>query len=607
MISYKEFEVIRTLLRAKGQVEDVPQFVHANVQHKAFKSLEEISRTAEKLQKSGFISHGAVTELALKEIEPLRVKNAIILAAGGDDASVKSVYSMPKGLFIKNGETLIERQIRQLNEAGIKDITVVLGYKQELYFFLQEKWGVKLEINPDRKKNNIFSLYTVREELSSTYVLNCDNYFEGNPFSAYEYDAFHATVRKACNHKELVVRKNLSGRILELLSCEDSGECVYGHAYFNREFSRRLISFMEKEIEDFRISALFWEEFVIRHAEDLDMYAHEYDASFVKEFDRIQEVQNIGSFFLTGVDEEINQRICQALECKEGDITNVVVLEKGLTNVLFTFDVRGERFIFRYPGESSHFIVSRDNECVAQKMASRTRIDNTCVYIDETGVKISRFRRNCKNLRGVYYKDVDFMCNLVRKIRVFHDEGYRTPGLEKYAFDPLKEAKRLFDEASKIKGDLNLIFADDWRRARQLKQYADRDGFRPTMCHNDINADNILWDGTDFEIIDWEFAAFNDPGSDFCRIVFGGDYAIDDPRIDTILEAYFNRTPTELEHLHCMAYAAIQSWYWIGWGLYKESINESSREWLLWYYRHVKRLFAWCLPRYEELYGKTES
>ena len=29
---------------------------------------------------------------------------------------------MPKGLFVKNGETLIERQIRQLKEAGIDEL-----------------------------------------------------------------------------------------------------------------------------------------------------------------------------------------------------------------------------------------------------------------------------------------------------------------------------------------------------------------------------------------------------------------------------------------------------------------------------------------------------
>ena len=167
----------------------------------------------------------------MEEIVPLKVENAVILAAGGSDISAKSVYSVPKGLFMKNGETLIERQIRQLREAGIQDITVVFAYKQELYFFLQDKWGVNLEINPDLKKNNIFSLYTAKAHIGSTYICNCDNFFEENPFSQYEYNAFHATVYKEDAHNELLVRKNSSGRILEVYSGAKSGECIYGHAY----------------------------------------------------------------------------------------------------------------------------------------------------------------------------------------------------------------------------------------------------------------------------------------------------------------------------------------------------------------------------------------
>ena len=40
-----------------------------------------------------------------------------------------------------------------------------------------------------------------------------NNYYEENPFSAYEFNSFHATVYKEDAHNELVVRKNQSGRI----------------------------------------------------------------------------------------------------------------------------------------------------------------------------------------------------------------------------------------------------------------------------------------------------------------------------------------------------------------------------------------------------------
>ena len=242
MITYKEFEVIRTMLKQDVPTADLAKYVYDHVHYYVFKSPDEVSELLESLTRKGYVAGSQVTDAALAELAPLKVDNAVILAAGGSDISAKSVYSMPKGLYVKNGETLIERQIRQLREAGIDDITVVVGYKQEMYFFLAEKWGVELEINPDLKKNNIYSLYIAKNHLGSTYILNCDNYFEDNPFSRYEYNAFHATVFKDDAHNELLVRKNSSGRILSVYSGQKSGECIYGHAYLDRELSRRLVS-----------------------------------------------------------------------------------------------------------------------------------------------------------------------------------------------------------------------------------------------------------------------------------------------------------------------------------------------------------------------------
>lgn len=362
MINYKEFEIIVTMLRCKSPIDDLAAYVYANVHYYVFKSVDEVSLLISSLEKKGYIENHSVTKAALDEIAPLKVNNAIILAAGGNDISAKSVYSMPKGLFMKNGETLVERQIRQLREVGIQDITVVIAYKQELYFYLQDKWNVNLEINPDLSKNNIYSLYIARKHLGSTYICNCDNYFEENPFSLYEYNAYHATVYKEDARNELLVRKNSSGRILEVYSGAKSGECIYGHAYIDKNFSTRLLKYLNREITDFRVSALFWEEFVSRHSEDLDMFVREYPANFLYEFDSIQEIQNIDGLFLGNVSGRINSKICSVLNCREEDISDINILQKGLTNILFTFVVRGERYIFRYPGDSSQFFIFTINE-----------------------------------------------------------------------------------------------------------------------------------------------------------------------------------------------------------------------------------------------------
>ncbi len=609
MITYKEFEVLRTMMKLASFnvcAPYSPELIYKSKYYYVFKSADEVADLILSLEHKGYVSNGEVTQSAISEISSLKVNNAVILAAGGADISAKSVYSMPKGLFMKNGETLIERQIRQLREAGIQDITVVIAYKQELYFFLQDKWGVTLEINPDLKKNNIYSLYVAKNHLGSTYILNCDNYYEENPFSQYEYNSYHATVYKEDARNELLVRKNSSGRILSLYSGAQSGECIYGHAYLDKELSRRLVKYMDEEIDDFRVSALFWEEFISRHSDDLDMYVREYPSNQLYEFDSIQEIQNIEGLFLGNVSGKINKKICDVLNCKEDDINDIVILQKGLTNILFTFVVRGERYIFRYPGDSSQFFIYRKNECVAQKLAAKAHADDTYVYIDESGVKISKFRENCHDLHGLYYHDVELMKAVARKIRAFHDAGLDLPNAEEYNYDPIYQCERLFKEASKMKGDLFKVFEKEWTMMRKLQKYADMDGIRHTMCHNDINIDNVLLTDTTLDIIDWEFAGYNDPAYDFGRVIAGLEYDIDEPKIKDILEAYFDRPATEREHLHWMAYSAIHNWYYVGWALYKESINESSRDWMLFFYKQSKKLAEWCINQYKTIYTNIE-
>ena len=71
------------------------------------------------------------------------------MAAGTSSRFAPLSYEKPKGLLRVKGEVLIERQIRQLQEAGIYDITIVVGYKSEQFHYLEDKYGVTLVYNED--------------------------------------------------------------------------------------------------------------------------------------------------------------------------------------------------------------------------------------------------------------------------------------------------------------------------------------------------------------------------------------------------------------------------------------------------------------------------
>ena len=104
-----------------------------------------------------------------------RVKTAIILAAGKSSQFFPPLYDKPKGLFEYKGEVLIERQIRQLREAGVEDIAVVVGYEKERFFYLEDRFGVDLVLSTRwADESNLSSLDLVRDRLGGSFLCCAD-------------------------------------------------------------------------------------------------------------------------------------------------------------------------------------------------------------------------------------------------------------------------------------------------------------------------------------------------------------------------------------------------------------------------------------------------
>ena len=107
----------------------------------------------------------------------MKVDNAIILAAGTASRFAPLSLERPKALIEVRGEVLIERQIRQLREAGISEIVIVVGYRKEDFSYLTEKYGVILVENPDYlTRNNNSSIFAARKYLKNSYICSSDNF-----------------------------------------------------------------------------------------------------------------------------------------------------------------------------------------------------------------------------------------------------------------------------------------------------------------------------------------------------------------------------------------------------------------------------------------------
>lgn len=232
-------------------------------------------------------------------IQQHKVTNAIILAAGKSKRFKPISDYCPKGLSIVKGEVLVERQIKQLQAVGITDITLVVGYKKEMFFYLADKYDVKIVINEQYDtQDNVSSLRLVLDQLDNTYICSVDNYYPENLFNTYEYRGYYSTVYVENNSDEWVVRTDENGLINDINIGALSGHIMLGFVYFDREFSqyfRQVIQDVEG-IDEYNHHV--WEYLYMKHLDTLKLEIKEFDKNSILEFDTIEDAINFDKDFL---------------------------------------------------------------------------------------------------------------------------------------------------------------------------------------------------------------------------------------------------------------------------------------------------------------------
>lgn len=113
-------------------------------------SLGVVNRSIKELIKTGYLDEEVqLTQKATDEFKLNAPKRAIILAAGFGMRMVPINTEVSKGLLEVNGETLIERLIKQLQEVDIKEIYIIVGFMKEQYEYLIDEYEVELVVNKE--------------------------------------------------------------------------------------------------------------------------------------------------------------------------------------------------------------------------------------------------------------------------------------------------------------------------------------------------------------------------------------------------------------------------------------------------------------------------
>ena len=557
-------------------------------------SLGRVNTATRECEAAGYIDERAITDAGREALEPYRVTGAVIMAAGLSSRFAPISYERPKGTLKVRGEILVERQIRQLHEAGITNITLVVGYKKEYFFYLADKYGVDIIVNREYStRNNNGSLWLVKDRLDNTYVCSSDDYFTTNPFEPYVYKAYYSANYVEGPTDEWCIKTGPGDRITGATVGGADAWVMLGHVYFDRVFSAKFREILEQVYHLPETVSKLWESIYLDHIKSFDMVIRRYPDGVIHEFDSVDELRSFDPLFMENVDSEVFDHIADTLGCTKSEIRDFYPLKQGITNLSCHFAVGENEYVYRHPGIGTEKIVDRSAEFKALRVAAELGIDDTFIAGDpEAGWKISRFVRDVRNLDVT--RD-DELKAAMEMDRALHTSG-RTLAR---SFDFIAEADR-YEGLLRQFGPIDVPGYEDLRdKVRRLKAFADADGFEVVPSHNDFFPPNFLvaTDGT-ISLIDWEYAGMSDVAADFGTMVVCTPEMTRE-RARAALEFYLCHAPSEAEERHFFAYEVFAGWCWYVWALVKEAEGDDVGEWLYTYYSHATRTLDSLLAAYE--------
>lgn len=540
-------------------------------------SLGVVNRCLRSLTETGYVrADGTLTQNGQALLAENRPRRAVILAAGFGMRMVPINTETPKGLLQVHGERLIDRLIRQLHQALIRDIRVVVGFLKEQYEYLIDEFGVELVVNPDyARKNNLHSVDRVRSALSDCYVVPCDLYCTENPFRTHEFYSWYMVSEAPA--PDSTVRVN---RKQALIPVSENGNRMIGICYLTADDGRKVSEKVHALCLDSRMDGAFWEEALYAEGKMLPA-ARMVPEGQVVEINTYEQLRE-----LDGDSDQLQNdaigTICRVFDASPRDITHITVLKKGMTNRSFLFTCRGKQYIMRIPGEGTDRLIDRRQEAAVYGAIRDLSLCDDVYYIDPAnGYKITAFLENARVCDPENPNDVRRCMAFLRK---FHERRLHV-GHSFDIFGQIEFYEQLW------KGNPS-VYAD-YRRTKEqilsLRPYIEAHAGEKVLTHIDAVPDNFLLTGDDIRLIDWEYAGEQDPHVDIAMFAIYALY--DRAQIDALIDAYFPEGCPGETRLKIYCYVAACGLLWSNWCEYKRQLGVEFGEYSLRQYRYAKDFY----------------
>lgn len=532
-------------------------------------SLGKLNQSLRKLQQYGLLNtKGELSESGQRFIQNKRPARAIIWA-DQFGLSVANEYTVtPRALLNVQNSTLIERQIKQILEAGIPEIYIIVGYQKERFEFLSENPKIKLLYNPTYKQRGNLSFFIQLEKLlSNAYVLQGHLWFANSPFSRHCFHSW-ATLsidnnvpqgKQSPDANRLEIRKDRSIQLARKLATKTY--LCHGLYYFTEEAAKSLIRRCQVELAEPYGWEHYWEEFVFQ-PDTVKIYAkllHKED---------VQAIQNTEDFLLLQGRFADDMSTAQAwaatvLNAKPNDLHWLESMKAGMTNRTLAFSYQNQTFLLRIPGKGTEHLLNRREEATIYTAINEWQYaEKVAAFNPATGHKLSLFipaTRPC---------DPHNKEDLTRCMKILHHLHHQNLQVSHRfdLFEKMKHYQKLcgnsispFKKMPELRQDIERLRL--WMESLPLEE---------CLCHNDFNPDNLLLGENETVVIDWEYAGMQHPLCDLAMFAIYANY--NEEEIKKLAEIYYQnkgRQITFWEETLLFAFVACGGFLWSIWCQYK--------------------------------------
>ena len=245
------------------------------------------------LKEKGYFDNNQITEKAIKALEPYKVKNAIIMAAGFGSRMAPLTLTTPKPLVSVNGVRFIDTLIGELVRNDIKEIYIVRGYLKEKFDILLDKYPFIKFLDNDLydKENNISSIMKAVDLIGNTYICEADLLITGEDvIRKYQYE---------CNYIGSRVKEtddwcydvDSNNRIYNYRKGGTNCVQAYGISYWDNESSKVLRRCLKEMYSIEENKKEFWEMCVFdKYKELFDIKFRPVDPASIVEIDTLEEL-----------------------------------------------------------------------------------------------------------------------------------------------------------------------------------------------------------------------------------------------------------------------------------------------------------------------------